>query len=293
MTMTHGPVVIRRRLGFVLKQLRGQRGLLLDSVARQLEISPSKLSRLETGQVEPKIRDVRDLLDIYDAGAEVREQIMDWATDAKQPGWWQPFSIEIPADLDMYISLEAEAHSLQIYSIPISGLLQTEEYARAIIRGVVPHTTKDDLDTLVNVRLGRQRVIDPDRDDAPPLQLHAILDESALHRFPEDDDGGVAADQLQTLLERSERPHVTLQVLPFSAGYTSGSSSTFAIFEPRQTTDWTVVNVESTGADAYYDTPNEISRYRAIWKDVLAKALDPDRSRDLIRDLIAQRRTSS
>lgn len=282
MTVPHGPVVIRRRLGFVLKQLREQRGLHLSPVARQLEISPSKLSRLETGQVEPKMRDVRDLLDIYDARGETREQVMQWASEAKQPGWWQPFSVEVPADLDMYISLEAEARSIQIYSTPISGLLQTEEYAREILHGAVPHASAEQLDTLVQVRTGRQIVVDPNRTDAPPLELHAILDESALYRSSSSAD--VLRNQLNELLARSELPNVTLQVLPFSAG-NIGATSTFAIFEPRGTDDWTVVNVESSGADAYYDTPAEISRYRALWRDVLGRSLDVDGSRELISRL--------
>lgn len=282
MTVPHGPVVIRRRLGFVLKQLREQRGLHLSPVARQLEISPSKLSRLETGQVEPKIRDVRDLLDIYDARAEIREQIMQWATDAKLPGWWQPFSIEVPTDLDLYISLEAEARSVQIYSTPISGLLQTERYAREVLRGAVPHASESELDTLVAVRTGRQIVVDPARSDAPPLELHAVLDESALHRGPRT---GVLPDQLLALLDRSTRPNITLQILPFSAGYT-GASSTFAIFEPRRNDDWPVVNVESSGGDTYHDTPNEISKYRRLWREVLDRALDPAESREFIREFV-------
>lgn len=131
---------------------------------------------------------------------------------------------------------------MQIFSTPINGLLQAEEYARAILRGAVPRANARELDTLVQVRLGRQSVIDPDRADAPPLELHAVLDESALHRGPAE--GPVRPNQLRALSERSYLPNVTLQVLPFGAGHTSGTS-TFAIFEPRQNSDWPVANVES------------------------------------------------
>lgn len=285
MTMTHGPVVIRRRLGFVLKQLRGRRGLHLDVVARQLEISPSKLSRLETGQVEPKIRDVRDLLDIYGAGAEDREQIMGWATEAKSPGWWQPFSSTVSiADFDMYNSLEAEARSEQMFSTPVTGLLQTEAYARSILSEAYPEASEQELDQLVTIRIGRQAVIEPDRTDAPALELHAVLDESALRRS--NAEPPVMTEQLQRLVQRSGQPNVRLQVLPFSAGYTR-ATSTFAIFEPRETgTDWPVVNVESTGSDAYFDTATEVSNYRSIWKSIVSRALDPDQSRRFIENLI-------
>ena len=140
MTST-GPVVLRRRLGSVLKRLRSERGLHLDVVARQLEISPSKLSRLETGQVVPKIRDVRDLLLLYQAPNELTERMMRWAAEAKEPGWWHPFSAATAADLDLYISLEVEARKIRMYSLPISGLLQTEEYARMLLAGAAPTGT--------------------------------------------------------------------------------------------------------------------------------------------------------
>lgn len=286
MTVPHGPAVIRRRLGFVLKQLRGEQGLHLDTVARQLEISPSKLSRIETGQVEPKIRDVRDLLEIYDAGDEVRAQIMKWASEAKEPGWWQPFSVQVSAHLDLYISLEAEAHAVRIYSTPINGLLQTERYARSILRGALPDLAADALEALVEIRMGRQAVLAADRSDAPPMELHAVLDEAALWRGPRESD--VMIEQLHALLEHSGRSNVTVQILPFDAGATR-ATSTFAIFEPRLATDWPVVNVESTGVDAYFDTPNEVSKYRSIWSNVVASSAGEQASRDLILDLITQR----
>lgn len=282
MTVTHGPVVIRRRLGHVLKQLRVARDLQLSQVARQLEVSASKLSRIETGHVEPKFRDVRDLLEIYDAASDVRDQVLAWANEAKSPGWWQPFSVRVTADLDLYISLESEAESVRIYSTPISGLLQTEQYAREMLRGAYPEVTTDEIATLVGIRMGRQHVVDPDRSDAAPLDLHAVLDESALHRF-----AGTAETmraQLHELVDRSRLPHITLQILPFAAGFAS-ATSTFAIFAPRSEQDWTVVNVESTGVDTYFDTPAEVAKYRTVWDDVIAKALSPEDSRRFIEEL--------
>lgn len=282
MTATRGPIVVRRRLGAVLKRLRGELGLPLDVVARQLEISPSKLSRLETGQVAPRIRDVRDLLEIYGASSDVRARALAWADQAKEPGWWQPFSAAIPADLDMYISLEAEAERITMYSLPISGLLQTEHYARALLIGSAPQTTPSQLDRLVEIRMRRQLVLDPARPDARPVDLHVVLDESGLHRCTST---VVMREQLAELVRRSQWPNVTLQVLPFDAGYVA-ASSTFAIFEPRETTDWTVVNVESSGQDAYFDTPGDVGRYRSMWDDVVVRALDPGASRALLARLL-------
>ena len=282
MTTTRGPVVLRRRLGSVLKRLRSESGLHLDLAARQLEISPSKLSRLETGQVVPKLRDVRDLLLLYQAPEELTERMMRWAAEAKEPGWWHPFSAATAADLDLYISLEVEARKIRMYSLPISGLLQTEAYARMLLAGAAPTATAPELERLVEIRVGRQSILDPNRSDAPPVELHALLDEHALRRGA---DADIMREQLEELLRRAEWPNVTLQLLPFEAGFTR-ANGTFAIFEPREPGDGAVVNAESTGQDAYFETSTELMKYDAIWEDVLARCLDPDRTRAAIERIL-------
>jgi transcriptional regulator with XRE-family HTH domain len=283
---THGPVVLRRRLGAELRRLRGEHGLQLDIVARQLEISPSKLSRLETGLVEPKMRDVRDLLDLYEAPAELAERMMRLAAKAKEPGWWQPFSAVTAVDLDLYISLEMEAYKIRMFSLAISGLLQTKAYARMLLAGAAPTATSQELEQLVEIRVRRQSVLDPGRADAPPTELHALLDEHALRRCagPE-----IMREQLEDLLRRAEWPNVTLQILPFDAGYTR-ANGTFVIFEPREPGDGAVVNVESAGRDAYLDTSTELAKYDAIWMDVLDRCLDPDQSRAAIERMLREGR---
>jgi transcriptional regulator with XRE-family HTH domain len=283
MVIIRGPLVVRRRLGAVLKRLRGERGLDLQGVARQLEISASKLSRLETGQVAPRIRDVRDLLEIYGAPTDLRSRVLQWASEAKEPGWWQPFSPAIPHDLDMYISLEVEARQIKMFSLPIPGLLQTEAYARMLLSGAAPHCSQSELDRLVEIQVRRQAVLS-DRPEAAAVQLHVVLDELALQRGAAD---SVMCEQLQELLLRSHWPNVMLQVLPFKSGHVM-ASSTFAIFEPRDDTDVTVANVESTGQDVYFDTAGEIAKYENIWADVVRRALAPERSRDLIERVLSQ-----
>jgi len=278
MTVTHGPVVIRRRLGHVLKRLRSDRNLQLAEVAKRLEISPSKLSRIETGAVEPKYRDVRDLLEIYDAPTEERDRVLDWATEAKTPGWWEPFHPAVVAseNLDMLVSLEAESRSKRTFAIPVAGLLQTAAYARDLLTVTHPNLPDSEIERLVEVKMRRQAVIAPDRTDAPPLNIHVVLDETALHRVitPE-----VARGQIRALLDRMEQPNVTVQLLPFTTGWTR-ATSTFSIFDPRDPeNDWPVVNVESTENDLYYDNEPAIASYEAVWRNVRAHALDPEQTR--------------
>ena len=169
------------------------------------------------------------------------------------------------------------------YSLEVSGLLQTESYARMLMSGIAPHCTADEFERLVEIRVRRQTVLDPSRQDADPLLLHVVLDEAALRRAGNAD---VLCEQLAALLERLRWPNVQLQILPFSAGFTP-ACSTFAIFEPREAGDWTVVNVESTGQDSYFDAAAEVRKYQDIWSNLLRQALTPDQSERQIRHLLA------
>jgi transcriptional regulator with XRE-family HTH domain len=274
-SLQRGPVVVRRRLGAALKRLRSQHGLPLDVVARRLEISTSKLSRLETGQIAPKIRDVRDLLEIYSAPAEERDRLLQWAGEAKQPGWWQGYTDLTNSDIDLYVSLEAEARQIKNFCLPVAGLLQTESYVRSLLTGVLPQASPDEVDKLVEMRIRRQAILQPSRGDHPPVELHVVMDESALHRA---NDRAIMREQLEMLLERSTQPNITINMLPFTAGWTP-AFATFSIFEPRHPDDSRVVNVESTGQDAYFEGPAELTRYDEIWTNVLSCSLDPEQTR--------------
>jgi hypothetical protein len=241
----------------------------------RLEISASKLSRLETGQIAPKIRDVRDLLDIYDARPEERDQLMRWAGEAKQPGWWQGYTDVTNSDIDRYVSLEAESRQIKEYCLPIAGLLQTESYVRSLLTGALPQASPEELERLVEMRMHRQAILHSSRGDHPPVELHVVVDEYALHRASDRD---IMREQLEVLLERSLQPNIMINLLPFAAGWTR-ANGTFSIFEPRHPHDSRVVNVESTGQDAYFEDPDELAKYDAIWTNLLERSLDPDQTR--------------
>lgn len=281
-----GPVVIRRRLGAALKRYRQRSGLDLAVVAKELEVSPAKLSRLETGQVPAKLRDVRDLLSLYSAPEDEREKLMQWAEDARGQGWWQPFYADVAADLDLYISLEAEARLVQAYShLALSGLLQTRRYSEMVLRGATSKTNSEDqLRQLIDIRQRRREVLSRSPEgEVPSLQLHAIFHEAALHCGPPD--GGFMIDQLTHLLRASMRPNVVVQIFPYSEGF-SRASSPFAIFHPRLDEDGVVVNVESVGSDAYYDTASEVATYNSIWESVKDRSLSPEASRERIGEVL-------
>jgi transcriptional regulator with XRE-family HTH domain len=277
--MYRGPVVIRRRLGSALRQLRAEKGYGLDVIAKKLEISPAKLSRLEAGHVAPKLRDIRDLLDEYGAPAHLRKELLKLADDAKDQGWWQPLPRAVNPDLNLYISLETEARTLRIFGTAVPALLQTETYARMVQAGVEPQKTAAEHEEIVKLRLRRQHLLKPDREHVDPLQLHAILDEAALRRGPAT--GPLMAEQMRGLVERAPWPNITVQVLPFSACFTP-AWSVFSIFEPRDPSDWPVVCVERTGSETYYDSPLDIGRYEQIWQTLSAQAASPEETVSII-----------
>lgn len=276
-----GPVVIRRRLGAELRRLREGANMRLDAVADALEVSASKVSRLETGHGIPRSWDVRNLLTLYGVEDEkLRARLVGWANDGRATAWWQPYSDEIPGDLDYYISLEAEAAAIASYCTPsLHGLLQTRAYADALLAKVLPHCDAESRRRLVDIRLDRQQIIT--RTDEP-VRLHVILDESALRRTV--GSAAIMQDQMRNLVTFAELPHVTIQVFPFTAGAHQGMFSTFTIFTPRiRTIDPVVVNIESTEHDAYEEKPDRVQVFQAIFEDLQHRAKEPDKSIEMIK----------
>ncbi|MEV3931873.1 MULTISPECIES: helix-turn-helix transcriptional regulator [unclassified Streptomyces] len=273
------PTVRRRRLGQELRRLREIKGMTAEEVAERLLVSQSKISRLENGRRSISQRDVRDLCGVYEVeDHRVVDSLMQMAKDSRQQGWWHAFG-DIP--YSVYIGLETDAESLRVYEPQIvPGLLQTRSYAEALINGALPEAPPSDIEKRVNVRARRQ-----DRVNAPehPLRLWAVIDESALRRLV----GGkqVMIEQLEHLVEQSQLPHVTVQVLPFDMGAHPGINGQYAILEFPDAADSSVVYIEGVTSDLYLEKANDVQRYSVMYEHLRAQALNVDQTRQFISDI--------
>ena len=269
---TRTPTGRRRRLGAELRRLREETGLTIDQVAEVLECSQSKVSRIETGQVSATPRDVRDMLALYRVSDAQREAMVQIAREARQPGWWQKF-VDVPDGVPAYVGLETAATSIDIYmSVIVPALLQTADYARAVIGAVRPDLPGAEIDRRVELRLRRQALLDQ---DSPPA-LRVLLDDTVLRRPV----GGekVMAAQRRRLLEDAARPAVTLQVLPVEAGAHAGMDGPFTIFGFPAPAERDVVALDSAADALYLEGAEDVARYRRVFGLLLPAALTPEAS---------------
>src|SRR6266480_298178 len=219
------PTVRRRRLAAELRGIREDKGKSGDAVAAALKWSPSKISRYERARTGLRPPEVERLLDYYQITGSHRELLLGLAEDATQKGWWEEFADSLSEDYQQFIGLEHEAASMSIWHVDVvTGLLQTEDYARHIISSYsrVEPIAPGMIGRLVRVRMRRQQVLNRDG-----LQLSVVLDESVLKRRIGDD--AVMYDQLQRLAREAERPNLTLQILPLNAQHVIFGES-FVIF---------------------------------------------------------------
>ncbi|MET9545731.1 MULTISPECIES: helix-turn-helix transcriptional regulator [unclassified Streptomyces] len=270
------PTVRRRRLGQELRRLRELKGMTAEEVAERLLVSQSKISRLENGRRSISQRDVRDLCGVYEVeDHRIVDSLMQMAKDSRQQGWWHSFG-DIP--YSVYIGLETDAASLRVYDPQVvPGLLQTRGYAEALITGALPETTTTDIEKRVQVRMRRQeRIAAPDN----PLRLWTVLDESALRRVV--GSRQLMRDQLEHLLEQSQLPHVTVQVIPFELGAHPGLNGQYAILEFPDAADSSVVYIEGVTSDLYLEKANDVQQYSVMYEHLRAQALNVEQSRQLI-----------
>lgn len=287
MSPARGPVVPRRRLGAELRTLREHAGLTIEDVAKELECSVSKVSRLETGKGIPYGRDVRDLLDRYGVADQVkRDRLMRWVRDGQRQGWWHDFSDVLgpdpedpllPDNLSRYVALEQDASEVRGFeTILVPGLLQTEDYARAILN-TLSTSDREATDRLVELRMRRQDRLYAD-DDA--LTVHMVLDEAVLHRPM----GGeqVMRAQLKRLIADARRPNITIQVLPFSIGTHQAMAGSFEVLAFSDSDDNDLALVESHLGLLYLEKEHDVEVYEQIFDALVDMCLTPEQSIALV-----------
>jgi transcriptional regulator with XRE-family HTH domain len=277
------PTVRLRRLAAELRSLRASSGLTRDEIVERAGINVATLYRIEHARVRPQTRTLRTLLDLYRVEEPQQDELIALLRDARQRGWLHAYQSVLPEQYTTYIGFEGEARSVWNYeSLFVPGLLQTEDYARAVIRGGFPSASRDEVERRVQVRMERQDVLRGDN----PLELWGIVDEAALRRQV----GGrkVMHGQLGCLLEAAELPQVTLQVIPFGAGAHVGMPGSFVFMQFSDATISDVVYIDSMAGELFLEAESDVRRYRLVFEHLRAVAESPGASRSLISYLVAQ-----
>ncbi|GAA4206112.1 helix-turn-helix transcriptional regulator [Microbispora amethystogenes] len=281
-TNGRGPTVRRRRLAGELRRLRERKELTLEDAAERLGWSAAKVSRIETARVGITSPDLTRMLDLYELANDRRAGLHALARTARTRGWWDAYADSLPSDYSAYIQLEADAAFIRSYDgMIVHGLLQTDEYAREIIRAaLMGMSSPAEVERRMEVRITRQRLL---LRDESPLRFWTVVDEAALTRRVGSE--AIMREQYERLLEFADRDNVTIQVLPFAKGAHPATAGTFALLEFRETHDPNVVYVEGTTSNLYVESDAEIYRYSLAFDHLRAMALDPDESRRLIARL--------
>ena len=279
-----GPTVLRILLGSQLRKLREARGISRDDAGYRIRASGSKISRLELGRVSFKERDVTDLLDLYgvtDSGE--RTQLVSLAREANSPAWWQKYSDVVPDWFQIYVGLEEAAELIRVYEVQfVPGLLQTEEYARAVVKQGQPAAAADEVDRRVALRTRRQQLLTQD----DPPRLWAMVDEGALRRPM----GGKAVmqGQIERLMAATREPNITLQVLPFTFGGHAAEGGAFTVMRFPEPDMSDIVYIEQLTGALYLDKREEVERYSEVMERLSVKGTSPDRTQDILAAILKE-----
>jgi hypothetical protein len=277
-----GPTVLRMLLGAHLRRLREAQGVTREDAGWEIRSSESKISRMELGRVGFKERDVADLLSLYGVDdAEERARLLGLAREANTPGWWHRFGDVLPGWFQSYLGLEAAAAIIRTYEVQfVPGLLQTPDYARAVINLGHEHARSEELDRRVGLRIARQQVLNRDN---PPI-FWAVVDEAVLRRPI----GGlkVMREQLEALIEATRHPNVTLQVIPFSAGGHAAAGGAFTILRFPEEDLSNVIYVEQLTSAIYLDKPDDVDSYTAAMERLCLSALAPEKTPGLLEHIL-------
>lgn len=274
---TVGQVVLGRRL----QDLRERAGLKREEAARILRVAPATVRRMEMAEVSLKIPYLQLLLKSYGVAEDEADAFVTLAEEANKPGWWQRFHDILPGWFSMYVSLEGAAGLIRSYEPHfVPGLLQTEEYARGVMRsGAIGQTRPEDIERYVALRMERQSLLS--REDAP--RLWVVMDETALRRQVGGPD--VMREQIDKLLEAVELPHVTLQIAPFAAGPHPGTYGPFVLFRFAMAELPDMVYSEYLTGAVYLDARTEVATHLEVMDRMAAQAATAHRTKEILRDV--------
>jgi transcriptional regulator with XRE-family HTH domain len=272
-----GPAVGRRRLAVELRRLRTAAGLTIQDVARTMECSVGKVSRIETGLVTARIQDVREMLELYAVPAAERAVLLDLVRESRKKAWWHAYSDVVPPESAKFYGLEDGAATIQEYgSVLVPGLLQTESYAAAVMSAAQdgdPHVEQRRLE----LRTRRQQLLTREH----PPSLEVILHEPVLHNTMTGTD--VTAAQLDRLVELARKPHISIRVLLMAAGPHEAAGMPFTIFGFAGQEDPSVVYHEQPTRNSLIDKPGEVAWYERAFAQAAKLALSRKNSIDAMK----------
>ncbi len=277
-----GPTVLRMLLGAHLRRLREAQGVTREDAGWEIRSSESKISRMELGRVGFKERDVADLLSLYGLDdQEERNRLLALARDANTPGWWHRFGDVLPNWFQSYLGLEAAAAIIRTYEVQfVPGLLQTRDYARAVVQLGHGRSRAEEVERRVNLRMRRQDLLT--RHDAP--QLWVVVDEAALRRPI----GGPAVmrGQIEALIDATKVSNVRLQVIPFDAGGHAAAGGSFTILRFPDDDLPDVVYIEQLTSALYLDKRDDVDHYAVAMERLCVEATPPGGTAELLTNLL-------
>jgi transcriptional regulator with XRE-family HTH domain len=277
-----GPTVQRMLVGARLRRFRTDMGLSREEAAEAIRASEWKIHRLENGQVGFKERDIVDLLRLYEVtDPDDVAEFLSLTREANSPGWWQQYGDVLPQWFRTYVDLEAAAALIRTYEGQfVPGLLQTDDYMRAVVRGAHLEESSEEVGRRVRLRMARQMLLTGE----DPPRLWAVVDEAALRRPV----GGreVMRRQLERLIDAAKLPTITLQILPFASGAHPAMVGSFSVlrFADQELPD--VVYLEHLTSAIYLNKPDEVDQYLHVMESICVQAAAPDRTVALLDKIL-------
>jgi transcriptional regulator with XRE-family HTH domain len=276
--------VLRILLGAQLRRLRESANVSREDAGYHIRASGSKISRMELGRVSFKERDVADLLEFYGVSETTeRDSLIQLTREANAMPWWQKYQDVVPDWFGVYVGLEEAAQLIRLYEVQfVPGLLQTEEYARAVVMQGAPGIGPDEVERRVAVRMGRQKLLSRDN----PPRLWAVVDEAALRRPMGGRD--VLAAQIERLMDAVGEPNITLQIMPFRYGGHGAEGGAFTIMRFPEADLPDMVYMEYLTGALYLDKPDEVERYAAVMERLSVAGTSPERTREILAAVLKE-----